>query len=248
MMSYCDPDCPICHGSGLYAKYDGDDIHHPDFGRLYECPEYQRRRWSEDMGINRDEVPSLNWDKFLPTQVATQLKELFTGIIEKGYGWAYVYGPPGIGKTKLAKAAVVQARHKHGLDARYMMHVTMLNRLRSAYDEENGQKAHDNLLRAYTTIPFLVIDEVGRDRGTSYGVSILSELLNIRYEGAVNRKTVTIMLSNFAPEAVLDGYQVDRIKDKRFNLLKLEGESVRKVLTYEQSSLLEDTTDWWQDL
>lgn len=248
MTNYCDPDCPICHGTGLYKKYEGVDIHNPDFGKFYICPEYQRRRWSEDMGITKEEVPSLNWDKYLPTKTTIQLKQLFTGMIESGFGWAYVYGPPGIGKTKLAKAAVVQARHKYGLDARYMMHVTLLNHLRSAYDEESGQKAHEELLHQYSTIPFLVIDEVGRDRGTKYGVSVLSEVLNVRYEGAVNRKTVTIMLSNFAPDAVLDDYQIDRIKDKRFNLLKLEGESLRKVLTYEQSSLLEDAENWWQDL
>lgn len=248
MMNYCDPDCPICHGTGLYAPYNGDDIRHPDYGKLLLCPEYQKRRWSEDMGISKEEVPSLNWDKFIPTKVSSQLKDLFTQIIDKGFGWAYIYGPPGIGKTKLAKAAVVQARHKYGIDARYMMHVTLLNHLRSAYDEENGQKAHEELLKQYSTIPFLVIDEVGRDRGTKYGVSVLSELLNVRYEGAVNRKTVTIMLSNFAPESVLDNYQIDRVKDKRFDLLKLEAESLRKVLTYEQTSLLDDTEDWWQNL
>lgn len=249
MADYCDKTCSICHGLGFYSKATEDTpIDDPEFGKLYPCPNGLKLRWDPETGISQDEVASLNWDKFLKTNSFQQLQSAMISVLQRGYGWLYVYGNPGIGKTWAGKASVVQAHYKYHLNARYLTHARMINNLRASYDDDRGQVTYLNRLEAYGNIQYLVLDEIGRDRTSEFGVSALSELLDLRYIGATSRKTITVMLSNFPPGKVMDDYQKDRVEDRRFQVLQLQGESVRKVMTYEQASLLQDGEDWWKNL
>lgn len=54
-------------------------------------------------------------------------------------------------------------------------------------------------------------------------------MLDRRYESALNKKTITIMAANTDPKS-LDGYLFDRIRDKRFVIVKLTGTSARPII------------------
>ncbi len=51
-------------------------------------------------------------------------------------------------------------------------------------------------------------------------------LMDNRYVAALRQESVTIMAGNKAPN-LFDGYLWDRIRDGRFEIVKLSGESIR---------------------
>ena len=240
------PNCPICHGT----NYIGYDVEYSDprFGKMYPCPECFKNTWDPSIGIDGEEVSALDWDQFFPTESMKIMKPALVRILDKGYGWLYIHGNPGIGKTLAAKAATIIAHYKHHYQARYITHAGMINFLRSSYDEERGQGEYERRLRELSSIKWLVIDELGRDRLNDFSRSSLSDILDARYTDAIYKKSITILVSNFKPSEILDDYQQDRVHDKRFFVLELNDKSVRARATYSQAELSEQEEAWWQKL
>ena len=236
----CVPKCEICGGIG-YIGYDVG-IHDENFGKMRECPNRRLKHWDSSIGISVEEAQSLNWELFMQTDAVKRMRRAFANVLERGYGWVYVYGNPGNGKTIMSKACAIYARHVKGYPTKYCKVSELINHLRASYDEEHGQSLYMNRLKQIREIKVLVLDEVGRDRQTEFSKQSLSDIMDSRYEDAISEKTVTIWAGNFPPEEILEPYQCDRIRDNRFSVLHIKDASNRPAVKGER-----EKSHWWHD-
>jgi len=241
--SNCIPDCPICKGLG-FIRAETEGIHDPNFGKVFECPNRKLTRWDNSIGIGLDDAKKLNWDLFVQTDAIIDMRRAYDKLFQNGYGWIYICGNPGNGKTIMAKASVIHAVMYRDIAAKYTKLSTLINDLRASYDEERGQSVYAQRLKDIRAIDYLVIDELGRDRQTDFSKQSLSDIMDSRYEDAANKKSLTVWVSNFKPEEILEQYQYDRVRDGRFTVLEITDSSNRPAIRYKEN----EGSIWWNEI
>lgn len=101
-------------------------------------------------------------------------------------------GPTGCGKTHLAVALMAES----GLENHEMIFITtswLLQLLRDTNNKNSSERLTD-LLKKYCTIPLLVLDDLGAEKGTDYVAEMIGELIDWR-DADGNRTIITTNLS-----------------------------------------------------
>lgn len=238
---FCIKNCKICGGYGL-IRQDIDDIHDPNFGKLIPCPNSKYKHWDKALNIALEEAKILNWNTYIQTEAVKSMRTNFESVLERGYGWLYIYGEPGSGKTIMTKSAAVYSSQVCNFKTVYIKYSDLMNNLRSSFDEIDGQKVYSNKLEYYKNLKVLMIDELGRDRQTKLSDQSLFDIMDKRYQQATQKKGITVWVSNFVPEEILEPYQCDRIRDGRFSVLEITQGSVRPAMQYDEK---EENILWW---
>lgn len=225
-MGMCRHDCPECLGLGWISN---------GAGKLEMCPNVDR--WKTKAaplyGITRNEADNLRWSGILSGTGLDQAAEAVRRVIEWGFGWVYLYGDYGSGKSLVLKTAVAEALARNR-DAAYVRMAEILDHLRAGFDPNSGQ-SESSRLDWWSDIQVLCIDEFDRVRGTEYVDERRFVLMDRRYEQACRRETVTVMASNGDP-ASLPGYLYDRVRDGRFFVVKVTGNSMRPAMHWEDAT------------
>lgn len=212
----CVPTCPVCGGLGWYNAGE----------RLTLCPNvdplavYPSTRYGLD-----DTDRTLEWSAVKKWQNTLDAVKAVKQVLRRGYGWVYLWGPPGLGKTLTLKIAVAEMLRERK-QAAYTRMAEILDDLRAAFDARNPSEESQRKLDWWASLPVLCIDEFDRVRATEYAAERRFLLMDRRYEQALREKSVTIMTSNASPET-LDGYLYDRVADGRFTIVRLAGDSFR---------------------
>jgi len=210
----CLPTCEICHGKGY--------INHPEGVEI--CPNDPHKYYDTGVELADKAVPSL----LKRTKAIETIQAELSKLIKAGYGMVYLQGDYGIGKTVCAKSFTVDAVIGYG-SALYRRQSELVNYLRASYDSDYGQSEYKHRLDRFKGVKWLVIDEVGRDRLTEFGVESMAELIDTRYQGALKKQLMTVLISNKAPEEVFEPYVVDRIHDTKMRVLELKSNSQRSA-------------------
>ncbi len=108
------------------------------------------------------------FDEVSPEE-ATQVDRL-AGRLANG-GWAYVHGPNGTGKTRLAALAARRAVDS-GCGVRF---VTARDLVESSYGDRQS-------LALLKTCPALVVDDLGKEHPSQWSVGALFDVVDARYE------------------------------------------------------------------
>lgn len=223
MTELCNYDCPVCGGMG-WCRVDRP-VGDPMFGKLELCPNVNRLKiFGKQIGLSAHEM-KLSWDSLADINGVGEIISCLTQTIESGFGWVFLWGSYGLGKTTLLKTATSEAI-KFGKQASYTRMVDIIDNLRNAYSTENASYEAENRLNYWVDVPILCIDEFDRVRLTEFASDRRFTLMDKRYEGAIRETKITIMASNTDPR-ILDGYLADRIFDGRFKVIHLVGNSVR---------------------
>jgi DNA replication protein DnaC len=109
--------------------------------------------------------------------------------------WLFIYGPPGSGKTHLAIGAYNAISTR--LQAAFVRASAMIGYLRDGIDDHTL----DARLEQLKTIGFLVIDDLGTERPSDWGLARLYDIIDARY--AARRPTVVtsnVSLLRLLPE------------------------------------------------
>jgi DNA replication protein DnaC len=109
--------------------------------------------------------------------------------VEKGL---LIIGPPGIGKTHLALAAMKQVVRTTGARARYYDTRGLLTQIRSTYNSFT-KTAEMDVIRPVMDAELLVFDDLGAERLTDWVEETMNVIVNARY----NAKLPTIFTSNY---------------------------------------------------
>jgi DNA replication protein DnaC len=105
-------------------------------------------------------------------------------------------GPPGVGKTHLAAAALAELIRRYRVHGRFVDFTSLLYQIQSTFDAgspETKQSVLDPVLDAEV----LVIDELGAQKPTPWVSEVLYLILNGRY----TRRLTTIFTTNYYLEA-----------------------------------------------
>lgn len=222
----CRPDCPICHGLG-WVRYDvpvGD----PNFGRMVLCPELLPKVLAAESGLSPDEQ-ALTWSAVAALNNTPAAVEAVRRVLERGAGWVYLWGPPGLAKSLILQIAVAEAVRLER-PAAYVRMVEILDNLRSAFDAPEPGQAGLRLDR-WAEVPLLAVDEFDRLNATPWALERKFLLLDRRYQDAIRGQSITLMASNSDP-ASFEDYLASRIFDGRFAVVRLAGEDVRPAMEW----------------
>lgn len=127
-------------------------------------------------------------------------------VVDSGISLCFC-GKPGTGKTHLATGIIHEAI-KNQIDSRYVTTVQMIREVKSTY-RKNSEHTESAVIKKFSTIPLLVLDEVGMQFGSDTEKLILSEIIDSRYGNVLP----TIVISNLGIKELRE-YMGDRIIDR----------------------------------
>ena len=223
-LGICSADCEICGGRGYVRN--NVPLGQPGFGGIHFCSNADRWRQPGNArcGISIKEAGELSWRSMEETGgIKTAVAEIRQALTV-GFGWVYVHGGFGTGKTQVLKIAVAEAM-RAGKTAAYVRMAEILDHLRESF-QSDSKVSERSRLEWWSQLPVLAIDEFDRVRDTGYGQERRFVLMDRRYECALRQEKVTIMASTSEP-ANLPEYLYDRIRDGRFRVVHVSGQSLR---------------------
>ena len=220
-----DKDCPICGGlTWIRFNVEKGD---PRFGKAFPCPKIPRTALPEfaQSGLLPDDLER-TWDFIIDTGNIMSAVNAIKEVLNRGYGWVYIHGEYGVAKTTLLKIAIAEWFNRHGSGCRYVNMADLIDDLRSSYDEERSQSEIVKRMNKWSDVHLLAIDEMDKGSLTEFVKERRFAILNKRYEKAVYKQSITLMVSNSPPEE-LGSYLFSRIRDNRFDVVHLNGEDAR---------------------
>lgn len=109
---------------------------------------------------------------------------------EPGRNGLFITGPKGTGKTHLA-AAIANQLMNQGTAVICMTMIDLLERIKRTY--EKNADSESTVLTLYKQVPLLIIDDMGKEPATEWGISKIYAIINGRYEGYMP----TIVTTNY---------------------------------------------------
>lgn len=233
-----DPDCPHCRGLGYtradrpLATRDQGTRAPEEFGKLEMCAcARERTARAQTAQLQRatglDDVDlALSWGVLYQTAGIEAGRRALRETLLRGWGWVYLHGAPGPGKTVLLKTAVAESV-RAGRGAVFVTWPDLLAHLRAGFDAGD----YDERVSAWRAVRSLAVDEFGRAKDTEWVREAQVRVFNHRYESALRRETVTLFASNFAPDSErVDDWFYDRLRDGRFQICEVAGPSLRPAM------------------
>ena len=210
--SAAEADCPQCGGRGWIVARDGG----AGTARPCPCREVGRgARLVEAAGIPakylgctldrfNTQRPGERGSRDQLVQALQRAADYVEGFArpEGGFresGLLFI-GPPGVGKTHLAVAVLLDLVRTYRLRGRFVDFTTLIHQIQSTFDPSSPESKHE-VLDPVMGADVLVLDELGAQKPTPWVQDILYLVINTRY----TRRLPTLFTTNYrlddGPEA-----------------------------------------------
>lgn len=136
--------------------------------------------------------------------------ERWTEVYERGLN-LIMTGTAGTGKTHLATAIMNYLIQREEANGRYTTAAKLIRAIRSTYNAESNE-SENQVVNMFSTIPLLIIDEIGVKYASDFDRAMLFEIIDNRY----NDQLPTILISNLALSAlteVMGERSIDRLSE-----------------------------------
>jgi DNA replication protein DnaC len=212
------PTCAECGGRGWVVVADGKS----GAARLCECRKQERLprlvtaagvppRYRECRLANfRVNVKGAETQLLAARSLAGRYVESF--LTESGQfreGGLLFIGPPGVGKTHLAVAVLLELIQRYGVRGKFVDFTSLLNQIQSTFDAQSPDSKQAVLLPVLDA-EVLVLDELGAQKPSEWVRDTLYLILNHRY----TRRLPTIFTTNYRLPSPAKATQLDRGRDR----------------------------------
>jgi DNA replication protein DnaC len=187
-------ECQTCHGK-RYISLAAIGVGHPDFGKLYPCPDCgkvdaERQAWRVRVSNLTESEQHHAVANFHPTTTMRAAAQTAARVlVERRAGWLTIWGAFGSGKSYLATAIAAEYLNL-GIEARYWMLADLLDHLREAFDPLRASSTYSTLVDELSEVPLLVVDECAAFSPTPWALEKIRQLAERRYRHAENLATV----------------------------------------------------------
>lgn len=124
-----------------------------------------------------DNFETNNSNKKVFDNLKNYSEKLVNGIEKKGLILA---GNNGVGKTHLA-SSIANKLIENGIPVIYGTLINLLAELRNSYDTENNISEME-IIKLYENVDLLIIDDLGKEKPSEWGLEKLFTIINSRYE------------------------------------------------------------------
>ena len=218
----CDDTCEICRGIG-WLRLDKQPWE-KGFGDMVPCHNSAKYVFAKKSGLEPEEWYA-SWGSVADINNAGDAVDAVRRVIQRGHGWVYLWGKPGLAKTLILKIAVAESI-RLGRETNYVRMVEIIDSLKKSFEQKGSWGEDIRRLEKWSDVPALAIDEFDRIQATEWADNRRFLLLDKRYSDACLRRSLTIFASNADPKGFED-YLSSRIHDGRFFVVKLSGMDVR---------------------
>ena len=116
----------------------------------------------------------------------------------------FISGTKGTGKTHLAASIANQLIHG-GTPVICMTMIDLLARIKQTFDRP-GEATEAEIMRIYEEVPLLIIDDIGTEQPTTWGITQIYTIINARYEAYMP----IIITTNYSGENLIRRMTPDR--------------------------------------
>lgn len=231
--------CPICNGTGWEFYKDDNGV---EWTRKCLCGLIDREQLAKKTDFA--EIPpafhdlrlaSFRVDCYRDTETAGKMVDTIKywlknldNMVKEGTGLYLFSLTKGTGKTRLAASLANELITEHHIPVKFVTSIQIINEIKSTWDDKT--KSENDLLRLYSTIPVLVIDDFGAETVKDWISERFYHIINERYAN----KLVTIYTSNSRiTNLKYDDRIINRILEQALEVFFPE-ESVRIKLSQEK--------------
>ncbi len=186
-------ECPVCAGRGGFMARDPNGY---EFFQSCACEKLLRRLSlfnAANIGVRYQNSTLESFSAATPDQeMARNMARDFTLMYPKVRGGLVFWGPVGTGKTHLVVGIFRELTLRKGVGCRFVDYGNLLQDLKRSYSSHQGDSA---VMLPLVDVDLLVIDELGKGRGTEWEESVLDDLISRRY----NANRITLCTTNFEP-------------------------------------------------
>ena len=154
------------------------------------------------------------------------LKAAYTGaqrLAQLNYGWLFLSGPTGCGKTHLS-VAILNMQMEEEKPCVFAFVPELLDRLRSSYDNDNRISYSQELERVKTT-PLLVLDDLGAEATSPWVEEKLFQIFEYRYNNWL--PTIATAISTIDILSEKRPRTASRLKNPRVNWVQMDAPDYR---------------------
>jgi len=158
--------------------------------REANIPELYQGKLTEDFRTARLDGIPLPEAQYAVGQAVTWLENVVRGEEVRGL---YLHGISGDGKTLLASALLSELILHTGRQGLFVnLSREYFQRLRNTFDDEPGAETTEQAFIRLVRVPFVVLDDLGVERGSPWEIEWLYNLIDARYQ----KKNRVILTSN----------------------------------------------------
>lgn len=209
----CQRDCTKCRGAQyLIAKEGIYEVARPcecvglhNRVRLFNDAEIPGGYARKTLSPLRPKDPEGFQDRGNPSLVRAKeaVNRYRVGVDPDNARGLVLMGGCGLGKTHLACGLLSFLTLQRGMPCRFIDYFSLLARIRETFDRgqrEGGRDSEREVIDAQVDVPVLVIDDLGKGKGSAWELTILDQIVTRRY----NAKRVIIATTNYLLEEQLE--------------------------------------------